>query len=57
MPTLDDLIGIIDENAGTDIANVWTAQRDVANDAGEMDELALTLQFTMLRMLGGDANP
>jgi hypothetical protein len=57
LDNLAQLIGLIDENAGTNIANVWTAQRDVANDAGEMDELALTLQFTMLRMLGGGANP
>lgn len=55
--TLDELIGVIDENAGTNIANIWTAQRDVVNDAGEMDELADTLRFSMTRMLGGGANP
>ncbi len=55
--TLDELIGVIDENAGTNIANVWTAQRNVVNDAGEMDELADTLRFSMMRMLGGSANP
>ena len=55
--TLDELTGVIDENAGTNIANVWTAERNVINDAGEMDELADTLRFSMTRMLGGSANP
>ncbi|HEV7491051.1 MAG TPA: DUF6689 family protein [Rhodanobacteraceae bacterium] len=55
--TLDELIGVIDENAGTNIANVWTAERNLINDAGEMDELADTLRFSMTRMLGGTANP
>lgn len=54
---LDDLIDLIDVNAGTEIANVWTAHRDVVNDAGEMSELAQTLRFTLVRALGGAANP
>jgi len=55
--TLDELIGVIDQNAGTNIANVWTAERNLINDAGEMDELADTLRFSMTRMLSGSANP
>jgi hypothetical protein len=57
LAALDDLIGLIDANAGTNIANLWTAHRDVVNDAGEMDELAETLRFSMTRILGGSANP
>jgi hypothetical protein len=57
LSTLDELIGVIDENAGTNIANVWSAERTLVNDAGEMDELADTLRFSMTRMLGGSAKP
>jgi hypothetical protein len=57
LAVLDDLIDLIDANAGTNIANVWTAHRDVVNDAGEMSELARTLRFSMTRILGGSANP
>ena len=55
--TLDQLIDLIDSNAGTNIANVWSAHHDVVNDAGELAELAYTLRFSMTRMLGGTANP
>jgi hypothetical protein len=57
LAALDDLIDLIDANAGTNIANIWTAHRDVVNDAGQMSELAETLRFSMTRILGATANP
>jgi len=56
LSALDSLIDLIDLNAGVNIANVWTAHRDLVNDAGEMDELAQTLRFTMSR-IAGSASP
>jgi hypothetical protein len=47
LDALDQLIALIVENAGTNIANVWTAHHDVTNDAGQMEELADTLRFSM----------
>jgi len=57
LDVLGDLIDLINENAGTNIANVWDAHHDVVNDAGEMDQIAYTLQFSMERLLGGSAKP
>ena len=57
LAALDELIDLIDVNAGTEIPNLWTAHRDVVNDAGEMSELAQTLRFSIVRLLGGTANP
>ena len=53
---LDELIGEIDANAGTEIANVWRASHDVVNDAGEMKELADALRFSILSSQSA-ANP
>ena len=47
LDTLDELIAEIDANAGTEIANVWRASRDVANDAGEMKGIAEALRFSI----------
>ena len=44
---LDALTAEIDADAGTDIPNVWTARRDVTNDAGIMQETSATLHFSM----------
>ncbi|HEY6892579.1 MAG TPA: DUF6689 family protein [Rhodanobacteraceae bacterium] len=54
---IDQLIALIDADAGTSIPNVWTARRDVVNDAGEMGELAHSLRFSATRALGGSAHP
>ncbi len=54
---IGELIALIDENAGTNIPNVWSAHRDVRNDAGEMGELARSLQFSASHILGGAAHP
>lgn len=54
--SLDALIAEIDANAGTgpgQIANLWRATHDLVNDAGEMDSLAHTLRFTLVRLQGG----
>jgi hypothetical protein len=56
LSALDSLIDLLDVNAGTDIANVWRADHTVVNDAGEMQELAQTLRFSMLLQQGA-ANP
>lgn len=43
----------VDKNAGSGIANAWRAERDLVNDAGELESLAATLQFTLLRCAAG----
>ena len=55
LDVLDELIALLLDNAGTNIANVWSAHHDVVNDAGEMEELAFTLRFSMLHP--GSPNP
>jgi hypothetical protein len=50
LAALDELIGEIHDNAGTEIANVWTAHRDVENDAGDLLTDAQTLRFSMQRL-------
>jgi len=57
LAALDSLIDLLDINAGTDIANVWRADHTVVNDAGEMQELAETLRFSMLLQQGAAAHP
>jgi len=49
---LDRFIADVQAHAGNGIANLWRAQRDVANDAGEMESLAYTLRFSLLRCAG-----
>jgi hypothetical protein len=55
--TLDSLIAEINLHAGVDIANVWRAEHDVTNDAGEMLSLAQTLRFSLVRLQGGATPP
>jgi hypothetical protein len=57
LAALDSLIDLLDVNAGGDIANVWRADHTVVNDAGEMQELAETLRFSMLLQQGAAAHP
>ena len=57
LAALDSLIDLLDLDAGTDIANVWRADHAVVNDAGEMQELAQTLRFSMLLQQGAVAHP
>lgn len=45
---LDELIADIEAHAGTDIPNVWRAERDLVNDAGDMLTLAHSLRFTLV---------
>ena len=51
---LDQFIGEINAHAGIDIANLWRAERDLTNDAGELQALAHTLRFSLLTC---SANP
>ncbi len=57
LAALDSLIDLLDVNAGSNIANVWRADHTVVNDAGEMQELAETLRFSMLLQQGAAAHP
>lgn len=54
---LDSLIAEINLHAGLDIANVWRAEHDVTNDAGEMLSLAQTLRFSLVRLQGSATPP
>jgi hypothetical protein len=50
---LDQLIAQIQGNAGTNIANVWSSDHTLVNDAGEMLSLAQTLRYTLVRLQNG----
>jgi hypothetical protein len=54
---LDNLIATIDENAGTELPNVWRASHDVTNSAGEMKGVAEALRFDLQESLDTSANP
>lgn len=51
---LDVLIGTVSANAGSAIANLWSADHSVVNDAGEIEGLAQTLRYTLVRLQGGN---
>ncbi|HET6196949.1 MAG TPA: DUF6689 family protein [Acetobacteraceae bacterium] len=51
---LDALIAEIQANAGITIANRWTSDHSLVNDAGEMEGLAQTLRYTLLRLQNGN---
>jgi hypothetical protein len=51
---LDELIAQVQAHAGIDIANVWSADHSVVNDAGEIEALARTLRYTLVRLQGGN---
>ena len=50
---LDQLIAVIQAHAGVDIANVWSSDHTLVNDAGDMLGLAQTLRFTLVRLQNG----
>jgi hypothetical protein len=50
---LDQFMASVQQNADAgNIANLWRAQHDVVNDAGELESLAQTLRFSLLRCTG-----
>jgi hypothetical protein len=50
---LDEFIASVRQSANAgEIANLWRAQHDVVNDAGELESLAQTLRFSLLRCTG-----
>jgi hypothetical protein len=50
---LDQFMASVRQNADAgNIANLWRAQHDVVNDAGELESLAQTLRFSLLRCTG-----
>lgn len=50
---IDLFILRVDQEAGTNIPNVWRAQRDLVNDAGDLDGLARSLRYSINRLNGG----
>lgn len=50
---IDLFILRVDEEAGTGIQNVWRSQRDLVNDAGDLDGLARSLRYSLVRLNGG----
>lgn len=50
---VDQMIETIQAHAGVDLANVWSADRLVANDAGDLLSAAQTLRFTLVRLQDG----
>lgn len=51
---LDEFIGDVEQGAADgDIENLWRAQHDVVNDAGDLLSLAHTLRFSLLRCAAG----
>jgi len=51
---LDALIATVEANAGSGIANRWSADHGVVNDAGEIEGLAQTLRYTLVRLQSGN---
>jgi hypothetical protein len=50
---LDQFMASVQQNADAgNMANLWRAQHDVVNDAGELESLAQTLRFSLLRCTG-----
>lgn len=50
---LDQMILRMEQEAGTGIQNVWRAQRDLVNDAGDLNGLARSLRYSIQRLNGG----
>jgi len=50
---LDQLIAMLQAHAGVDVANMWSSDHTLVNDAGEMLSLAQTLRFTLVRLQNG----
>jgi hypothetical protein len=50
---IDLFILRVDQEAGTGIQNVWRSQRDLVNDAGDLDGLARSLRYSLVRLNGG----
>jgi hypothetical protein len=51
---VDQLIAEIQAHAGIDIANRWSSDHTLINDAGEMEGLAQTLRYTLVRLQNGN---
>lgn len=51
---VDQLIVEIQAHAGIDIANRWSSDHTLINDAGEMLGLAQTLRYTLVRLQSGN---
>ena len=50
---LDQLIATVQTHAGVDIANAWSSDSSMTNDAGEILSLAQTLRYTLVRLQNG----
>lgn len=52
--TLDQLIASVQANAGVVIANAWSSDHTLVNDAGEILAFAQTLRYTLDRLQNGN---
>ncbi len=52
--TLDQLIASVQANAGGAIANAWSSDHTLVNDAGEVLALSQTLRYTLVRLQNGN---
>jgi len=50
---LDELVGIVQLDAGLTIPNVWSSDSPSSNDAGEIEALAQTLRYTLALLNSG----
>lgn len=49
---LDLLLAQVHASAGVDMPNVWRAERDLVNDAGDIDGQASSLRYSIIRLQG-----
>ncbi|MEO8669832.1 MAG: DUF6689 family protein [Tahibacter sp.] len=54
---IDQLIDQIHLHAGVDLPNQWRAERDLTNDAGDIEGLAASLRYSILRLQSPGACP
>ncbi|UXI67543.1 hypothetical protein N4264_22845 [Tahibacter amnicola] len=47
---VDDLLDTVHAEAGLGMDNLWRAERDLVNDAGDIDGQANSLRFSLLRL-------
>jgi hypothetical protein len=50
---IDLFILRVDQEAGSSIPNVWRSERDLVNDAGDLDGAARSLRYSIQRLNGG----
>ena len=51
--SLDQLLALVQNQAGSGIANAWSADHSLSNDAGDIESLVNTLRYTLVRLQNG----